>query len=248
MTKLCLIGYGKMGHMIADMAKSHDCVVVSTIDPTQGSSFKEITAEALADADVCIDFSHPGVVLNNIRATLALGRNLVVGTTGWNGALEEVRELTLSTGTGLLYGANYSIGMNLFSRIIADASSLFDKFPGYDVFGYEIHHRQKADSPSGTALELCDKILSHSSRKDSAVYEKLNRRPESHELHFASVRGGNVPGTHVVTFDAEADSIELIHRVRSRSGFASGALLGAKWLAGKKGFFSFSEMISEIIC
>lgn len=248
MTKLCLIGYGKMGKMIAELAPSQDCEVVSIVDPSLAQHHALINAEALAGADVCIDFSHPSVVLANIRQTVALGKNLVVGTTGWNAHLEEIKTLVQSTGTGFLHGANFSIGMNLFQRVIAYASTVFDKFEAYDSFGYEIHHRQKADSPSGTAIELANTILGQSTRKNSAVFEKLDRRPEPQELHFASVRGGYVPGTHVLAFDSEADTIELTHRVRSRVGFAMGALLSARWLQDKKGFFTFAEMISEIVC
>ena len=248
MTKLCLIGYGKMGKMIAELAAKHDCEITSIVEPNCAQYFSEINAEALAGADVCIDFSHPSVVLGNIRQTVTLGKNLIVGTTGWNAHLAEIESLVLASGTGFLHGANYSIGMNLFSRVAAYAASVFDKFETYDSFGYEIHHRQKADSPSGTAIELAKTVLAAGTKKDVAIFEKLDRRPEPGELHFASIRGGYVPGTHVLTFDSEADSIELTHRVRSRAGFAMGAILAAKWLKDKKGFYSFSEMISEIIC
>lgn len=248
MTRLCLIGYGKMGKMIATLAEEHGCEVVSMIDPIQPGCFREITAEAVAEADVCVDFSHPSVVLDNIRKTVALGKNLVVGTTGWNAHQDEIRELVKRHDTGFIHGANFSIGMNIFSRVLSDAAAIFDKFADYDVFGYEIHHRQKADSPSGTAIELSKRILAESGTKTDTCFEKLDRKPEPNELHFASVRGGYVPGTHVITFDSEADSIELIHRARSRSCFASGAVLAAEWLKGKKGFYTFTEMISEIIC
>ena len=248
MTRLCLIGYGKMGRMIAELAPQQDCEVVSIVEPNSADYFSSITAEALANTDVCIDFSHPSVVLANIRQTIQLGKNLVVGTTGWNAHQEEIKALVQAHGTGFLQGANFSIGMNLFSRVLAYATQVFDKFDAYDSFGYEIHHRQKADSPSGTAIELANTMLSAGHHKSSAVFEKLDRRPEPGELHFASIRGGYVPGTHVVAFDSEADTIELTHRVRSRVGFAMGAILAAKWLKDKKGFFTFSEMISEIVC
>lgn len=248
MTKLCLIGYGKMGRMIAELAPSLDCEVESIVEPSDPQYFTQINATALAGADVCIDFSHPSVVLDNIRKTIGLGHNLVVGTTGWNSQIEEIKAMVGSVGTGFLHGANFSIGMNLFQRVLAYATSVFDKFEAYDSFGYEIHHRQKADSPSGTAIELAKTVLASGSHKTSTIFEKLDRRPEPQELHFASVRGGYVPGTHVLTFDSEADTIELTHRARSRVGFAMGAILSARWLKDKHGFFSFTEMISEIVC
>lgn len=248
MTRLCLIGYGKMGKMIAELAPQNDCEVVSIVDPNSTQYYGSISAEALAGADVCIDFSHPSVVLENIRQTIRLGKNLVVGTTGWNAYQDEIKALVLENGTGFLQGANFSIGMNLFSRVLAYATQVFDKFDAYDSFGYEIHHRQKADSPSGTAIELAKTMLASGHKKEHAVFEKLDRRPEPEELHFASIRGGYVPGTHVLAFDSEADTIELTHRVRSRLGFAMGAVLAAKWLNDKQGFFTFAEMISEIVC
>ena len=130
-------------------------------------------------------------------------------------------------GIGILWGANFSIGMNIFNRVTQFAAALCDKFPQYDIYGFELHHNQKADSPSGTAIQLAQTILGQSSRKTKAVYDKLDRRIEPDELHFASVRAGSIPGTHTVGFDSLSDTIELIHRVRSRACFAQGALEAA---------------------
>ena len=248
MTRLALIGYGKMGKMIESMAATMDCTVVSIIDPNHPGAHPVIDASSVADADVCIEFSHPSVVMDNIKALLELKKNIVVGTTGWNQHLDGVREMVDQTGTGFLWGANFSLGMNLFGRVVEYAAELIDRFESYDSYGFEMHHRQKADSPSGTAIELAQRVLKHSSRKDKAVYDRLDRRPEQNELHFASIRGGFVPGTHTIGFDSEADTIELVHRIRSRSALASGAIMAARWINGKRGFYTFSEMISEIIC
>ncbi len=237
-----------MGKMIASLAAEKDCEIVSRIDPQCPDCFSEINAQSLMDADVCVDFSHPSAATDNIRKVLALGKPLVIGTTGWNKEFDEIRNLVLESGTGMVYGANFSIGMNLFSRIVADAVKYFDYFDAYDVYGMELHHNQKADSPSGTAIELAKLIISNSSRKTEALYDTCMRRIEPHELQFSSVRCGSIPGTHTVGFDSEADTIELTHRARSRSGFAYGALQAAKWVKDKPGFHSFAEVISAILC
>lgn len=246
MLEITLIGYGKMGHMLQSLAGSHGCVVKSVIDPAVPECEKEITPRSLAG--VCLDFSHPDTALDNIRKVVAAGNDLVVGTTGWLKHLPEVEELVASRGTGLLYGANFSIGMNLFSRVARYAAKICDKFPEYDVCGWEMHHNQKADSPSGTALQLAEAILAENSRKDTAVYDRLDRRIAGNELHFASLRGGAVPGTHTVIFDSEADTLEFTHRARSRVGFAVGALQAANWLAGRKGIFTFNQMMEDLLC
>lgn len=246
MLNITLIGYGKMGKMIESLASEHGCQVQSIIDPRQEGCESQITESNLAD--VCLDFSHPDNVLENIRRVAEIGKHLVVGTTGWHQSLPEVEELVEKQGIGLLYGANFSIGMNLFNRIVRQATAICDKFPIYDVCGWEMHHNQKADSPSGTAIQLSETILSESSRKERAVYDKLERRIHPDELHFASVRVGNVPGTHGVTFDCETDGIELVHRVRSRACFAVGALKAAQWISIRKGIYTFNQMVEDLLC
>ncbi len=247
-TRIALIGYGKMGKMLAGMAADHDCEVVACIDPHACEAKSEISAENLNNCDVCLEFSHPAAVMNNLKALISLGQTVVVGTTGWNQHEREIRELVEKAGTGLLTGANFSIGMSIFSRVVQSAACFFDKFESYDVFGYEQHHRQKADSPSGTAIELAKLIIESSSRKELAFFETAHRKIEPNELHFASIRGGHVPGTHSVIFDSEADSIELIHKAHNRSGFAHGALEAAKWMKGKKGCYNFNDMMNELLC
>lgn len=246
MLEITLIGYGKMGRMIASLAEGQGCHVHSIIDPTQEGCEREIRPELLAD--VCIDFSQPDSALANIRQVAAAGKNLVVGTTGWHKQLDEVKDLTEKHGIGLLWGANFSIGMNLFTRVVRYAASISDKFPMYDVCGWEMHHNQKADSPSGTAIQLASAILEESSVKDQAVYDKLDRKIQRNELHFASLRGGAVPGTHSLIFDCETDSLELTHRVRSRACFATGALQAAQWISLRKGCYSFNQMMEDLLC
>ena len=248
MTKLCIIGYGKMGKIIAGMAPTNGFEVVSTIDPQVPGSLPSISRENLRGAEVCVEFSHPSVVLENIRAVAELRVPLVVGTTGWNAHLDEVSALTEQYSTAILHGANFSIGMNIFNHLAAYATQLCDKFAAYDVWGVEMHHNQKADSPSGTAIQLADTILANSSRKTRPVYTMLDRRIEPDELHFASVRGGKIPGTHMIGFDSEEDSITLEHGARSRACFAAGALQAAHWIIGRKGLFTFNQMMQSILC
>lgn len=247
-TRIALIGYGKMGKMLAAMAPERDCEVVAIIDPFAPEAVAELSEATLKNCEVCLEFSHPAAVMDNLTRLIELGKNVVVGTTGWNQHAQEIREMVQQKGTGLLAGANFSIGMSIFTRIVEAATRYFDRFDAYDVFGCEQHHRQKADSPSGTAIELAKLIIDNSSRKELALFETVHRKIAPEELHFSSTRGGMVPGTHSICFDSEADSIELIHRARNRNGFAYGALESAKWLKGKQGCFNFSDMISEILC
>ncbi len=248
MKNIALIGFGKMGKMIQDLSPKYDCRIVSIIDPHHPEAHNDITLASIANADVCIEFSHPDCVLANIRKAAELGINLVVGTTGWNQHFAEVKALVDSTGIGLMYGSNFSIGMNLFLRIVENAAKEFNRFEDYDLYGFELHHRQKADSPSGTAISIADALLNNCDRKAQVNYNRLERKINSDELHFASIRAGFIPGTHTVGFDSEADTIELTHRVRNRSCFAVGALQAAKWIADKKGIFSFKDMVEELVC
>jgi len=247
-TGICLIGYGKMGRFIEQLCPQKDCRIVSIIDPHVPEAHSQINTKNLNSADVAIDFSHPSIVVQNIEKLIQLKQTCVIGTTGWHNELPRLTELAQSAGIGMVYGANFSLGLNLFSRVLQDAVKIFDQFEDYDLMAYEKHHAQKADSPSGTAIELARLILEASSRKNKVVYEKLDRKPEADELHFASIRGGYIPGTHALAFDSEADSIELTHTVRSRSTFAMGAIAAARWIASKRGVFSFSDVIGDILC
>ena len=248
MTRLCLIGYGRMGKMLESLAPEKGCAVKSIIDPAFPQAFTQINAQSLAGADVAIDFSHPDAVLRNLESLIEHKMNFVVGTTGWNEDFQRIKNLAQEAGIGMVYGANFSLGLNLFSRLLESAVEIFDHFEDYDILGYEQHHAGKADSPSGTAIELARIVLEKSRRKDKVVWDKLERPPKPNELHFASMRGGHIPGTHALIFDSEADTIELSHRVRNRNTFAAGALAAARWIKGKKGLYSFSEVIGELLC
>ncbi|MBT5419846.1 MAG: 4-hydroxy-tetrahydrodipicolinate reductase [Candidatus Cloacimonetes bacterium] len=244
MLKIALIGYGQMGNLIEQLASQNDCEIVSIIDPTLGN---EITTQTVADADVCIEFSTPDAAFENIVKLIELNKNIVTGTTGWYDNLDKVKLMVEKKGTGFIYGSNFSVGMNLFFSIIESAAKLMNKAEDYDLFGLEMHHNKKKDSPSGTAKVLSEIILQNIDRKTKVQYDKLDRKIEQDELHFTSVRSGNIPGTHSISFDSEADTIELKHTARNRNGLALGAIKAAKWINNKTGFYNFTDNLNKII-
>ena len=244
MLKIALIGYGQMGRLIEQLAPQNDYEIVSIIDPILGN---KITANTVKEADVCIEFSTPKTAFENIKKLIELNKNIVTGTTGWYSELDKIKFLVEQKGTGFIYGSNFSVGMNLFFSIIESVSKLMNNAEDYDLFGLEMHHNKKKDSPSGTAKVLSEIILQNIDRKTKVQYNKLDRKIEQNEFHFASVRSGDIPGTHSVSFDSEADTIELKHTARNRNGLAIGAIKAAKWINNKTGFYNFTDELSEII-
>ncbi len=244
MLKIALIGYGQMGKLIEQLAPQNDCEIVAIIDPIIGN---EITAETVAYADVCIEFSTPDAAFTNIKKLIELGKNVVTGTTGWYDELDKIKLMVEKKGTGFIYGSNFSVGMNLFFSIIESTAKLMNQAEDYDLFGLEVHHKHKKDSPSGTAKILSEIILKNIDRKTKVQYEKLNRKIEKDEFHFASIRFGEIPGTHSISFDSEADTIDIKHTARNRNGLALGAIKTAKWINDKNGFFIFRDKFNEII-
>ncbi len=231
--KIALVGYGKMGHMLEQSALSYGHEVVTTIDVAAPDAKVKLAAgdgAALAEAvrssgaDGIIEFSHPSAVIGNILALLPTRVPLVVGTTGWTDRESEVSALAAKTGGTLVRSANFSIGVNLFYKIVQEASAFVSNFTEYDVAVWEMHHNQKADSPSGTALEIARRVMAGNNRKTEMVTDAFHERPKTNELHVSSTRCGSVPGTHTVFFDSSADTIELTHTARSRQGFANGAV------------------------
>lgn len=245
---IAIIGYGKMGMLVAQIARCRGHTIKSIIDPqAEDATHKHPDEGSLRGVDVAIEFSQPEAVIDNIKAVSACKVCHVVATTGWHDQLDEAKKALSGSKSGFMFAPNFSIGVNLFYRMIENASRLMSKIDAYDVFGYELHHSRKKDSPSGTAKAISDVILRNFSRKTKIVEDRLNRKIAEDELHFASIRGGDVPGTHVVTFDSNADSIELKHTARSREGFAYGAVLASEWLKGKSGFFSIDDMLNEVL-
>lgn len=245
---IALIGYGKMGKIVETIAKKRGHTISAIVDPSEkNATHKAVSAEALKNADACIEFSLPTVALENIKAIAQLKKNHVVATTGWNEKLVDAKSAVQKAGTGFIYASNFSVGVSAFYRVVEAAAKAFNNLSDYDVFGYELHHNRKADSPSGTAKSIGEILLKNMQRKKKLVFEKLDRKIDASEIHIASVRGGDVPGTHSVQFDSSADTIELRHTARNREGFALGAVMAAEWLKGKKGFFTIEDMMKEVI-
>src|SRR3989344_4213066 len=228
--KIALIGYGNMGKEIEAASDEHEIVSIS---------FKKLTdpldTEGIKKADVAIDFTAPQIVLSNIEQIAKLGVNIVVGTTGWYDEMAKVEKIVADNNIGLIYGQNFSIGANIYFQIVDGASRLFAKFGGYDVYGHEIHHKGKKDSPSGTAKKLADIILNSIPAKNTLVTTSLDRQIAEDELHFSSTRAGRNPGFHEITFDSPSDQIKLSHQAHGRRGFALGAIMAANFIKGKKG-------------
>jgi 4-hydroxy-tetrahydrodipicolinate reductase len=241
---IALIGYGKMGQEIEREARAKGHTIAAVFDVHNNVNGAGLTPESLKDADVCIDFSAPASVMDNIRAVAACRKNLVVGTTGWHDQVDRVKALVKEKKIGFLYSSNFSLGVNIFLQIVSQASHLFDKYPEYDVALSELHHRGKADSPSGTALALGAAVAQGMKRKSEIFSETSHRPIAPHQMHITSTRVGHVTGTHRVLFDAEADSIELVHTAKNRAGFVQGAVVAAEWLKGKKGFYTMRDVIS----
>lgn len=229
--KIALIGYGAMGKLIRSLAENKNHEIPVIIDEADADLSARELAEKLKVIDAAIDFSVAAAVERNVEACLLAGVALVQGTTGWNAEKENIRKLVEEKDGAFVFGANFSIGVNLFYRIADFSAELFSKFEDYETFIEERHHSRKKDAPSGTALKLKDIVAAHIT-KDFSV---------------AATRAGNIPGTHIVGFDGTADTVELTHTARSREGFASGAILAAEWIYDKKGFYEFTEIMDKIL-
>lgn len=229
--KIALIGHGAMGKLIERLAteKGHEIGVV--IDEADAAATADEVAANLRDVDVAIDFTTAEAVRRNVEACMIVGIPLVEGTTGWNSERDVIEKLVRDADGSFVFGANFSIGVNLFYRVVDHASELFAKFSEYEVFIEEQHHSRKKDAPSGTALKIKDVVARHI----------------KHDFGVSATRAGNIPGTHRVGFDGPADQILLEHIARSREGFAAGALMAAEWILGKKGFYEFTDVIDEVL-
>jgi 4-hydroxy-tetrahydrodipicolinate reductase len=242
---IALIGYGKMGKEVEAVAKERGVRIVMIFTRENNLDGAGLTKSALTNVDVCIDFSTPEAALRNIEAVVACGKNMVVGTTGWHNNLQRARELVRKHKTGLVYASNFSLGVNIFSRMVAEAARLIEPYAEYDVAISETHHAGKADSPSGTALSLASLIMQSLRRKSELMTEPAKGRIKPHQLHIASQRLGHTTGRHCVAFDSDADTIELVHTAKNRRGFAAGALVAAQWIKGKKGFYTMHDVIAH---
>jgi 4-hydroxy-tetrahydrodipicolinate reductase len=244
--RIALIGYGKMGREIHQLATETGVSVTAIIDPRMEEYSYPMTVDMLRNTEVCIECTSPEAVMDNIRTLALLKKDLVIGTTGWLARLDEARAVAAQNDIGLLYASNFSIGMHMFLRIAAIAARLLSGLRTYDAAVHETHHMRKKDAPSGTALSLANAVMANWPEKTFLVTGNKEGAFERNELHVSSTRLGAVPGIHSVIFDGAADTIELTHTARNRRGLAEGALLAARWIHGKKGLFTMEDMLNDI--
>ncbi|MBN2443968.1 MAG: 4-hydroxy-tetrahydrodipicolinate reductase [Spirochaetales bacterium] len=242
--KVIIVGYGRMGKEVEAICAQRKHTIVAKVDPVCGDA-PALTKELADQADVAIEFALPESAYDNVKLYTELDLPAVCGTTGWYDRVDEFRNLVTQSSIGYLYGSNFSIGAHLFFKLVARAAQLINPFPEYDIMGFEAHHNRKKDSPSGTALSIANIILENVERKKTILTDKCDHSINESELHFASLRGGHIPGIHKVIIDSEADTIEVSHSARNRGGLALGAVLASEWLKDKKGFFNIDDFISE---
>jgi 4-hydroxy-tetrahydrodipicolinate reductase len=228
---LAIVGYGKMGKLIERFAPEYGFEVRAKFSGGDNLGGQGLSHETLRGIDVAVEFTTPEAAPVNIRLLAVLGVNSVVGTTGWFEQLPIAREAVVQAKTGLVWAANFSVGVNLFLQSVRQAAALFAKHAEYQAWGWEIHHSAKKDAPSGTLKKLAEEM------RDAGFTRSVS---------LSSNRAGAIPGTHEIGFDSPADTITLRHAARSREGFAHGALQAARWIAGKKGFYEFKEILAEL--
>ena len=246
--KIALLGYGKMGKIIEKIATDRKHEIVLKIDY---DNLHELTAENLQKADVAIEFSTPATVLSNMKLCLNAGVPIVVGTTGWYDEIPALKQECQEGNKSLIYASNFSVGVNIFFHVNRILAKLMNQHPYYDVQVEEIHHVQKLDSPSGTAITIAEGILENLDAKQKWVNvltdangDAADDAIKTDELLIESHRIDSVPGTHTVIYDSEVDTIELKHTAHNRNGFALGAVLAAEWIQDKKGFYSVADMFN----
>lgn len=228
MTNLLLIGHGRMGQLVERLAESHGCRVMGVV--TELSPKDALASQDFGAVDVAVDFSVAGAVKPNLTAMAARGWNVVIGTTGWQAEAEACKAIADKAGIGVLAAANFSIGVHIFREVVEEAARRFAGIADVGAWIHESHHSAKKDAPSGTALLL----------KNAMEHGGYTRA-----IDVSSTRAGSIPGTHEVGFDAPTETVTLVHEVRDRAVFAHGALEAAKWLKGKRGWFSMSDMFAK---
>ncbi len=235
--KIALVGYGKMGQAIEEIAlqNGHEIVLKITIDNTE-----DLTAKNLKEADVAIEFTGPESAADNLKKCFDAGIPVVCGSTGWLEKWDEIKELCLSKIGALVYSSNYSIGVNLFFELNKYLSKLMKEYAMYDVQMEETHHTQKKDAPSGTAITLAEQVLKNIQRKKNWVNHSSNN---AEELEIISERTDPAPGTHKVKYTSSIDDIEIIHTAHNRMGFAGGAIKAAEFIKDKKGIYSMKDVL-----
>jgi 4-hydroxy-tetrahydrodipicolinate reductase len=233
--KVALVGHGKMGREVEAVLKErgHETVVVA-----RDGSFP-------AGCAVGIDFTRADAVPGNVEKAMKARARYVVGTTGWTDRIEDVQRIVKQAGGGLVHAANFSVGVNLFYKVVRDAAALLARFPDYDPYVLERHHRQKKDAPSGTAMVLAGIVSSAGGQRPKPT-STLEGALADDTFHVAAVRAGGIVGEHTVGFDSGGDEILLEHRARTRRGFALGAVLAAEWIASRTGVHSFDAVLDDL--
>jgi 4-hydroxy-tetrahydrodipicolinate reductase len=232
--KILLIGYGKMGPAIERIAVGRGHEIVDRIRSNNKNEFKP------RGADVAIEFTHPHAAYDNVKKCIELGLPVICGTTGWLSRKPEIEKLCNAVDGTFFYASNFSLGVNLFFKMNEYLAKMMSHYPEYDVRMDEIHHTEKKDAPSGTAITLAEGILKHTNRKKAWVSEDQGK-PD--ELHIGSFRIDQVPGTHLIRYESPIDDIEIKHTAHSREGFATGAVLVAEWLKDRRGVFSMDDFL-----
>ncbi len=235
--KIALIGYGKMGKTIEQIARSRGHNIVCIIDINNPEDFG---SDAFKSADVAIEFTVPSTAFSNYMKCFAAGVPVVSGTTGWLDHLDEVKAICAGEGKTFFYASNFSIGVNIFFALNKYLAKMMNGFPSYDVSMVETHHIHKLDAPSGTAITLAEAILEQVERKDRWTLETAE---SATDIPIHAIREGEVPGIHEIIYESEVDSIRIKHDAKSRAGFALGAVLAAEFTAGKKGFLGMDDML-----
>ena len=226
--RLLLIGYGKMGQLVGQLAREFDCEVAGIVDPQSAASTGTIDDPRWDNVDVAVDFSSPNAVVHNVPALSRRRISMVLGTTGWQAHEAELRKAVADAGSGIVAAPNFSTGVVLFESIVAHAAKLMASQEAFGAWLHEAHHAAKKDAPSGTALKL-----------KRAMEEAGYHRP----IDVAASRAGFIPGTHTIGFDGPSESITLTHTARDRGGFARGALTAARWIKGRKGWFTMEDVL-----
>ena len=229
---IALVGYGKMGKAIEEILVERGHTIVAKLN-------RKPEAEDLKNTEVAIEFSHPEAAFENLKVLLENKIPTISGTTGWLNQLEEIKKINAENQCAFLYGSNFSLGVNLFFELNKHLAKLMAKYPAYKPEIEEIHHTQKLDAPSGTAISLAEQIIENSTLKNW----ELDRKSADENLPIYAKRIDHVPGTHTVSYHSEIDSIEIKHTAHTRKGFALGAVLAAEWIHGKTGFFTMKDVL-----
>ena len=235
--KIALIGYGKMGKTIERIANERGHEIVSVIDV---DNIDDFDSEAFKSADVAIEFTAPAVALSNYRRAFASGVAVVSGTTGWTEELPALKKEIEAGGNTLFWSSNFSIGVNIFMAVNKHLASIMNQFPNYNVEMTEVHHTQKLDAPSGTAITLAEGILENLERKTNWHLETESKPTD---IAIKAIREGQVPGIHTIRYDSDVDFIEIRHELKNRESLALGAVVAAEFTAGKKGFLGMENLL-----